>query len=80
MEYGRHIDNPYMSSGRADLSFTIFLNCKNSYKGGELSIESFNAEEKLLPNVSPKEQYQFARNFLKVGDYTSAEKHLESLY
>ena len=46
MEYGRHIDNPYMSSGRADLSFTIFLNCKNSYKGGELSIESFNAEEK----------------------------------
>ena len=25
MKYGRHIDNPYMSSGRADLSFTIFL-------------------------------------------------------
>ena len=28
MSYGRHIDNAYMSSGRADLSFTIFLNCK----------------------------------------------------
>ena len=26
MKYGRHIDNAYMSSGRADLSFTIFLN------------------------------------------------------
>ncbi len=36
--------------------------------------EVFNAEEKLLPDASPKEQYQFARNFLKVGDYTSAEK------
>ncbi len=36
--------------------------------------EVFNAEEKLLPDASPKEQYQFARNFLKVGDYTNAEK------
>ena len=35
MKYGRHIDNAYMSSGRADLSFTIFLNCKEDYKGGE---------------------------------------------
>ena len=46
MGYGRHIDNAYMSSGRADLSFTIFLNCKDDYVGGELSIESFNSEEK----------------------------------
>jgi len=36
--------------------------------------EVFNAEEKLLPVANPKEQYQFARNFLKVGDYASAEK------
>ena len=36
MKYGRHIDNAYMSSGRADLSFTIFLNCKDDYEGGEL--------------------------------------------
>ena len=36
--------------------------------------EVFNAEEKLLPDANPKEQYQFARNFLKVGDYVSAEK------
>ena len=46
MKYGRHIDNAYMSSGRADLSFTIFLNCKDKYDGGTLSIESFNSEEK----------------------------------
>ena len=24
--YGTHIDNPYMPSGRSDLSFTLFLN------------------------------------------------------
>ena len=44
MKYGRHIDNAYMSSGRADLSFTIFLNCKDEYEGGALTIESFNSE------------------------------------
>ena len=46
MKYGRHTDNAYMSSGRADLSFTIFLNSKNNYEGGALSIESFNSVEK----------------------------------
>ena len=45
MKYGRHIDNAYMSTGRADLSFTIFLNCKDDYEGGALSIESFNSEK-----------------------------------
>ncbi len=45
MGYGRHIDNAFMSSGRADLSFTIFLNCKDNYEGGELSIEILNSEE-----------------------------------
>ncbi len=45
MKYGRHIDNSYMSSGRADLSFTIFLNCIDNYEGGELSIESINKVE-----------------------------------
>ena len=36
--------------------------------------EVFNSEEKILPDTSPEEQYQFARNFLKVGDYDNAEK------
>ena len=45
MHYGRHIDNAYMSSGRADLSFTIFLNSKDTYEGGELSIENISKEE-----------------------------------
>ena len=51
MKYGRHIDNAYMSSGRADLSFTIFLNCKEDYKGGELLIESLNVDEKFKLNA-----------------------------
>ncbi len=50
MGYGRHIDNSYMSSGRADLSFTIFLNNKDNYEGGELSIESINSEENFKLN------------------------------
>ena len=45
MQYGRHIDNPFMPSGRADLSFTIFINSKNEYEGGELFIESLNSEK-----------------------------------
>ena len=46
MKYGLHIDNAYMSSGRADLSFTIFLSRKDKYDGGALSIENLNCEEK----------------------------------
>ncbi len=50
MGYGRHIDNAFMSSGRADLSFTIFLNGKNQYEGGELSIETLNSEKEFKLN------------------------------
>ena len=51
MKYGRHIDNPFMSSGRADLSFSIFLNKKNSYAGGELVVEDINTENKFKLNA-----------------------------
>ena len=36
--------------------------------------ETFQAEEKILPNESPEKQYQFATSFLKVGDYSTAER------
>ena len=51
MKYGRHIDNVYMSSGRADLSFTIFLSSKDQYEGGALTIVDFNSEEKFKLNA-----------------------------
>ena len=50
MKYGRHIDNAFMSSGRSDLSFTIFINEKKSYQGGELIIENINAENSFKLN------------------------------
>jgi PKHD-type hydroxylase len=50
MSYGRHIDNAYMSSGRADLSFTIFLSEKTQYEGGELLIENLTSESKFKLN------------------------------
>ena len=36
--------------------------------------ETFQSEEKILPNESPEKQYEFATSFLKVGDYTTAER------
>ena len=45
--YGTHIDNPYMPSGRSDLSFTLFLNEPKDYQGGELCIQTVNKTEKI---------------------------------
>jgi len=36
--------------------------------------ETFQAEEKILPEVSAVKQYEFATSFLKVGDYATAER------
>ena len=36
--------------------------------------ETFQAEEKILPDVSPEKQYEFATSILKVGDYNTAER------
>ena len=51
MHYGRHVDNPFMSSGRSDLSFTISLTHQDSYEGGELLIETINSENKFKLNA-----------------------------
>ena len=39
-----------------------------------VSTEIFQSEEKILPDGTPKEQYEFATSFLKVGDYNMAER------
>ena len=36
--------------------------------------EKFEAEQSILPNDTPKKQYEFATSFLKVGDYSTAER------
>ncbi len=36
--------------------------------------ETFQAEEKILPEILPEKQYEFATSFLKVGDYNTAER------
>ena len=36
--------------------------------------EAFQSEEKILPKETPEKQYEFATSFLKVGDYSTAER------
>jgi tol-pal system protein YbgF len=36
--------------------------------------EDFQSEEKLLPDTTTDKQYEFATSFLKVGDYSTAER------
>ena len=36
--------------------------------------ETFEIEEKILPETNPEKQYEFATSFLKVGDYNTAER------
>ena len=73
MHYGRHIDNPYMSSGRSDLSFTLSLTNKELYKGGELIIETMNSEEKFKLNAG--EIILYPSSYLhSVNEVTSGER------
>tara|TARA_B100000315_G_scaffold258834_1_gene312375 strand:+ start:4325 stop:5323 length:999 start_codon:yes stop_codon:yes gene_type:complete len=43
---------------------------------GTIVTETFESEEKLLPDEVPEKQYEFAISFLKVGDYNTAERAL----
>tara|TARA_S200000501_G_scaffold376253_1_gene430629 strand:+ start:67 stop:1053 length:987 start_codon:yes stop_codon:yes gene_type:complete len=36
--------------------------------------ETFETEEKLLPDATEEKQYEFAQSFLKIGDYNTAER------
>lgn len=39
MSYGNHVDSPTIGGARTDISFTLFLDEPDSYKGGSLVIE-----------------------------------------
>jgi PKHD-type hydroxylase len=45
MEYGAHVDAPYIDGVRTDLSFTLFLSDPDEYEGGELIVDSAGAED-----------------------------------
>ena len=44
---------------------------------GTVVTEKYISEEKILPEGTPKEQYDFALSFVKVGDYETAEVALK---
>ena len=50
MFYGSHVDMPHHPNGRRDLSFTIFLNEPEEYKGGELVLN--------IPPLKPRIKLQ----------------------
>ena len=41
---------------------------------GTVVTETFESVEKLLPDVTPEKQYEFASSFLQIGDYNTAER------
>lgn len=49
MEYGAHVDAPFIDGVRTDLSFTLFLSDPESYDGGDLVIDSAGAEDAIKP-------------------------------
>lgn len=49
MEYGPHVDAPFIDGVRTDLSFTLFLSDPGAYDGGALVIDSAGAEDSIKP-------------------------------
>lgn len=49
MEYGAHVDAPFIDGVRTDLSFTLFLSAPETYDGGALVIDSAGAEDWVKP-------------------------------
>ena len=73
--YGMHIDNPYMPSGRSDLSFTLFLSEPKNYQGGELNIQTTNKTEKI--KLSAGEMIIYPRTQLhSVAEVKDGERYV----
>ena len=57
-----------------DLKNTKMIQSTQSVEStGTVVTEQYISEEKILPEGTPKEQYDFALSFVKVGDYETAE-------
>lgn len=72
-KYDWHVDVSLMANKRTDLSFTIFLNDFNEYKGGELEVISNN--QKILVNGKSGEIFIYPSGLLhRVNMVTSGER------
>ena len=73
MYYGPHTDEPYLPTGRRDLSFTIFLNKSEAYKGGELIL--YMPPEKKKIKLNPGEIIIYPTKYLhEVNEVTEGER------
>ena len=73
MFYGPHTDTPCLPTGRRDLSFTIFLNDKQNYKGGDLIL--YIPPEKKQIKLNPGEMIIYPTKYLhEVKEVTEGER------
>tara|TARA_B100001989_G_C24537567_1_gene465402 strand:- start:266 stop:916 length:651 start_codon:yes stop_codon:yes gene_type:complete len=73
MFYGPHVDLPHVPQGRRDLSFTLFLSEKDSYKGGELIL--YIPPEKKVIKLNPGEMIMYPTKYLhEVKEVTEGER------
>ena len=73
MFYGPHLDTPYIPTGRRDLSFTLFLNEKKDYEGGELIL--YIPPEKKTIKLNPGEMIIYpTKYFHEVKKVTKGER------
>ena len=73
MFYGPHVDLPHVPEGRRDLSFTLFLSEKDSYKGGELIL--YIPPEKKVIKLNPGEMIIYPTKYLhEVKEVTEGER------
>ncbi len=73
MFYGPHTDFPYISAGRRDFSFTIFLSQPTDYTGGELIL--YMPPEKKQIKLNPGEMIIYPTKYLhEVKEVTQGER------
>ena len=77
MTYGLHVDNPVMGpfgqQYRADVATTLFLNDKNSYEGGEITIHTAFGEQQVKLDAGDAIVYP-ASSLHKVNEVTKGER------
>ncbi len=66
-------DQPQDLGGVSDSDLATTQQTQSIESVGTVVTEKKERTDKILPDVSPEKQYEFATSFLKVGDYETAE-------